>query len=171
MSFYLLKLGFSIDYFQFRQFQHGFEVAHFMVIDCTYELMFNERFDTIKSGGEIASNYNSQSQGSQMGRNSAVYINRPINAQRFEMMSLMGDQSDLYYLFIFLYIGKKKLDVSSILTCISGQKIWTRSSNTCCSGWLGPSLLFSPSELFKLWSLHVQLTAFLIKQIKKKIIR
>lgn len=83
LSFYFLKLDFSIDYFQFRQFQHGFEVAHFMVIDCTYELMFNERFDTIKSGGEILSNYNSQSQGSQMGRNSAVYINQPINAQRF----------------------------------------------------------------------------------------
>lgn len=83
LSFYFLKLDFSIDYFQFRQFQHGFEVAHFMVIDCTYEHMFNVRFDTIKSGGEILSNYNSQSQGSQMGSNSAVYINQPINAQRF----------------------------------------------------------------------------------------
>lgn len=33
----------------------------------------------------------------------------------------MGDQCDLYSLFIFCTLGKK-LDVSSIFTCISGQK-------------------------------------------------
>lgn len=53
LSFYLLKLGFSIDYFQSRQSQHGFEVVHLMIIDCTYELICNKQFDTIKSRGKI----------------------------------------------------------------------------------------------------------------------
>lgn len=49
----------------------------------------------------------------------------------------------------------------------SVDKNMAETSNAWCTGRLRPSLLFSPSELFKLWSLHVQLTAFLIKQIKK----
>lgn len=69
LSFYLLKFEFSIfDYFRSRQSQYGFEVVHLMVIDCTYELTFNEQFDTIKSGGKIMSNKNPQSQCSQIGQ-------------------------------------------------------------------------------------------------------